>query len=101
MREAIIEKYRPLEIMTDSEIKAMSKTEEEILYVNTNMRGMKKIEVLGQDQATQWRSDVRSLYEIALESLKISDIGPKGTLASMIPNTMQLYLDKNLLHSWD
>lgn len=33
--------------------------------------------------------------------MRISDLGPKGTLSELIPNTQYLYLDKNLLYSWD
>lgn len=33
--------------------------------------------------------------------MKISDLGPRGTLQELIPNTQYLYLDKNLLHSWE
>lgn len=33
--------------------------------------------------------------------MKISDLGPRGTLTEVIPNTQYLYLDKNMLHSWD
>jgi len=33
--------------------------------------------------------------------LKISDIGPPGTLRDLVPGVMNLYLDKNLLYSWD
>lgn len=36
-----------------------------------------------------------------LEMLKISDLGPPGTLRDLIPSTMYLHLDKNLLYSWD
>jgi hypothetical protein len=48
-----------------------------------------------------WRSDVRQNFEIALEFMRISDLGPKGSLQELIPRTQYLYLDKNLLHSWD
>ena len=74
---------------------------DEELYVNTDKKGMKKIEVLGQEKSYGWRSDVRHNYEIALEFTRISDLGPYGTLAECIPNTQYLYLNKNLLHSWD
>lgn len=57
--------------------------------------------MLGQDQSYKWRSDVKQNYEIALEFMKISDLGPRGTLAMIIPNTQYLYLDKNMLYSWD
>jgi hypothetical protein len=40
-------------------------------------------------------------YEIALEYMKISDLGPKGSIYNMIPSTQYLYLDKNMLYSWD
>lgn len=50
-REAIIEKYRPDDILTEEEREKLKKTEEEELYVNTDRQGMKKIEVLGQDQS--------------------------------------------------
>lgn len=33
--------------------------------------------------------------------MKISDFGPNGTIQELITSTMYLYLDKNLLHSWD
>lgn len=36
-----------------------------------------------------------------MQYLKISEIGPAGCLRRLIPNCMHLYLDKNLLHSWD
>lgn len=33
--------------------------------------------------------------------MKISELGPKTTIANLIPSCMYLYLDKNLLYSWD
>jgi hypothetical protein len=48
-RDAIIEKYRPDDMMTEEEKDKLKKVEEEELYVNTDRMGMKKIEVLGQD----------------------------------------------------
>ncbi len=47
MREAIIEKYRPEDLITPEEKELLKKVEEEELYVNTDKKGMKKIEVLG------------------------------------------------------
>jgi dynactin complex subunit len=46
-REALIEKYRPDDLMNDEEKEKLRKVEMEELYVNTDKRGMKKIEVLG------------------------------------------------------
>ncbi len=65
----------------------MKAIEEEDIYVNTDKKGMKKIEVLGQEKSYKWRSDIKQNYEIALEMMKISDLGPKGTLTDLIPNT--------------
>lgn len=101
LREAIIEKYRPDDILTGEEREKLKKIESEDLYVNTDKKGMKKIEVLGQEMSYGWRSDVRQNFEIALEFMKISDLGPRGSLSELIPRTQYLYLDKNLLHSWD
>lgn len=47
MREAIIEKYRPDDLMTTEEREKLKKLEDEEIYVNTDMKGRKKIEVLG------------------------------------------------------
>jgi hypothetical protein len=47
LREAIIEKYRPDDIITEEEKELLKKTENEDIYVNTDRKGMKKIEVLG------------------------------------------------------
>jgi len=33
--------------------------------------------------------------------MKIGSLGEDGTLKRLIPGTMNLYLDKNLLYSWD
>lgn len=67
----------------------------------TGNKGSKAIELMGFDQSYQWRSDVTKNYEIALELMKISDLGPPGEIRSLIPSCMQLYLDRNLLYSWD
>ena len=56
---------------------------------------------MGIDQSYNWRSDISQSRDITLQFLKISDLGPAGTLRTMIPNTMHLHLDKNFLHSWD
>ncbi len=101
MREALIEKYRPDDMLSTEDKERLKAIEEEDLYVNTDKKGMKKIQVLGQEKSYKWRSDIKQNYEIALEMMKISDLGPKGTLTDLIPNTQYLYLDKNMLHSWD
>ncbi len=62
---------------------------------------MKQIEVVGVEQSYNWRQDIAGSREIALEFCKISSLGPRGALRDLIPSTMYLHLDKNLLHSWD
>jgi len=100
LRDAIIDKYRPEDIMTEEEKQFMKKQEVEEIYVNTDKQGMKKIEVVGQVQSYGWRSDFRQSYEITLELMKISELGPPGTIQELIPNTMYLYLDRNMLYDW-
>lgn len=100
--EAIMMKYKPDSMLTDEELKAMKQREESNLYVNTNKKGgMKKIEILGVEQSYNWRADVSNSRDISLENMKIGSLGEDGTLKRLIPGTMNLYLDKNLLYSWD
>lgn len=47
VREAILEKYRPEDMMSEEEKEKVKKNQEEELYVNTDRKGMKKIEILG------------------------------------------------------
>jgi hypothetical protein len=56
---------------------------------------------MGANQSYQWRSNIRANVEVALESLKISELGIPGTLRELMPGVMQLHLDMNLLYSWD
>jgi len=51
LRDAIIEKYRPEDMISEEERERLKKLEEEELYVNTDKKGMKKIEVLGADMS--------------------------------------------------
>lgn len=62
---------------------------------------MKKIEILGIEQSFEWRADVSNSRDIALEEMKISSLGEANTLKQLIPGAFNLYLDKNLLYSWD
>jgi hypothetical protein len=72
------------------------------LTVATNKKGgNKKIEIVGVDQAYNWRSDITTSRDITIQFMKISDLGPPGTIRGLIPNTMHLHLDKNFLYSWD
>ena len=47
LKEALIEKYRPDDMMSAEEKERLKAIEQEDIYVNTDKKGMKKIEVLG------------------------------------------------------
>jgi dynactin complex subunit len=59
LKEAVIDKYRPDDMMSAEEKVRLKAIEQEDIYVNTDKKGMKKIEVLGQDKSYKWRSDVK------------------------------------------
>ena len=59
MKEAVIDKYRPEDMMSAEDKERLKAIEQEDIYVNTDKKGMKKIEVLGQDKSYKWRSDVK------------------------------------------
>ena len=100
--DAIMKKYCPEDMMTASEREITREKEEKDLYVNTEGgKGMKKIVIVGAEQAFNWRSDVKSQRDISLAQMQISSLGAKGALNEVIPSAMNLYLDKNLLYSWD
>lgn len=67
----------------------------------TKKGGQKKIEILGVEKSYQWRADISNSRDIALEEFKISKLGEPDALRKLIPGTFNLYLDKNLLYSWD
>lgn len=62
---------------------------------------MKKIEIVGVEQSYKWRADVSNSRDIALEDMKISSLGEPDCLKQLIPGAFNLYLDKNLLYSWE
>ena len=62
---------------------------------------MNKIETLGVEQSYEWRADVSNSRDIALEDMKISSLGEANSLKQLIPGAFNLYLDKNMLYSWD
>lgn len=102
MEKAIHEQYQSQDDL-DEEAKQVERQKEmQDLIVSTNSKGgFKKIEVLGVDKSYNWRSDISKSRDITLQFLKISEIGPFGCLRNLIPSCMHLYLDKNLLYSWD
>lgn len=102
LSEAIEQKYKPDHMLTEEEKKVRQEKEQAELYVNTaGSKGFKKIEILGLDKAYMWRADVVNSRDISLESMRISSLGPPNTIKDCIPGTFNLYLDKNLLYSWD
>ena len=46
-------------MMSAEDKERLKAIEQEDIYVNTDKKGMKKIEVLGQDKSYKWRSDVK------------------------------------------
>ena len=101
LSEAVLKKYKPESMMTDEELDEQRKNELAEMYLNTTSGGIQKIEVLGMDKAYKWRADVQNIRDIALEKQRISSVGMKDTIRESIPGAMILYLDKNLLYSWD
>jgi hypothetical protein len=70
--------------------------------VTTNKAGgTKEIEIKGSSKAYKWRSEVGQSKSVAIQYKKISEMGPPGTIQSLIPTCMSLFLDKNFLYSWD
>ena len=70
-------------------------------FVHTTKNKAVKIEMVGFDKAYQDRADVNTSCDISLLSANISDVGAPGDISKLIPGTMNLYLDKNKLYSWD
>ena len=103
MSQAITEQYKSEDDLGEEEKQGQREKElENCVVMTTNKKGTgKKIEILGMDQSYNWRSDISKSRDITLQFLKISEVGPPGTLKNLIPNTMHLYLDKNMLYSWD
>jgi hypothetical protein len=101
-KDALMQKYKPDTMMSDEEKKLQWDKFQADLYVNTNKKGgMKRIEIVGIEQSYEWRADVSNSRDIALEDMKISSLGDPNSLKQLIPGAMNLYLDKNLLYSWD
>jgi len=80
LSEAILGKYKPEDMMTEEEKEIARKKEEADLYVNTDTKGMKKIQIVGAEKAYLWRADVRQSRDITLQGMRISEVGPKDTL---------------------
>ena len=57
--------------------------------------------MVGVDKSYNWRNDISRNLEIACQNMKICSIGPYGEIRDLIKNWQYLYLDKNLLSSWD
>ncbi len=62
---------------------------------------MVKIEMVGFDKTYEERADISNSRDITLELMGISDVGAPGEIRALIPGTMNLYLDRNKLYSWD
>ena len=87
--------------MNEEEKQRIEKEEEETLFVSTNTKKERKIEILGVEKSYNWRNDLSRSLEVACQTLKIDKVGPHGELRDLIPNCQYLYLDNNLLWNWD
>ena len=101
LEEAIMRRYKPDHLMTEEEKELERKKEEAEQFVATTKGKAVKIEMVGFDQAYNWRTDITNSRDISLDNMGISDVGESGILRQLIPGTMNLYLDKNKLYSWD
>ena len=101
LKEAIMLRYKPENMMTEEEKELERKKLEAEQYVMSSKNKMVKIEMVGFDQSYKYRADVTNSLDIALDLMNISEVGQPGELRALIPGTMNLYLDKNKLYSWD
>ena len=62
---------------------------------------MVKIEMVGFEQSYEERADVAQSIDIMLDNMNIAEVGDPAELKRLIPGTMNLFLDKNKLYSWD
>lgn len=99
--EAILQRYKPENMMTEEEKEVERQKLEAEQYVMSANNKMVKIEMVGMDQSYNERADVTNSRDISLELMNISEVGPPGELKKLIPGAMNLYLDKNKLYSWD
>jgi hypothetical protein len=51
MEDAVLKRYKPEDMMNEEEKQEARKKIQEELYVNTNNKGLKKIEMIGFDKA--------------------------------------------------
>ena len=101
MEEAIMRRYKPENMMSEEEKELERQKMEAEQYVATSKGKAVKIEMVGFDQAYNLRTDISNSNDISLENMGISEVGEPGVLKRLIPGTMNLYLDKNKLYSWD
>ena len=95
-----MDKYKPDDLMTEEEKVMIRKKEEAELYVQTQS-GIAQIELFGVEKARKMASNVKNQRDIMLGNMRISSLGPDGMINQCIPDTYNLYLEKNLLYSWD
>lgn len=100
-KKAIMQRYKPENMMTEEEKVFAKKRLEAEQFVMSSSNRMVKIEMVGFEQIYNERADITNSRDISLELMGISDLGEEGVLRELIPGTMNLYLDKNKLYSWD
>ena len=88
--------------MKSEKEKELDRQKEEVeQYVMSTKNKMVKIEMVGFDKTYEERADISNSRDITLELMGISDVGAPGEIRALIPGTMNLYLDRNKLYSWD
>lgn len=99
-RQAILDKYKPQELMTEEEKEMQRKKEEAEQFIETQS-GIMQIELYGVKEAQAAAAQLKNQRDINLANMRISSLGEAGMISKCIPDTYNLYLDKNLLYSWD
>ena len=101
LKQALEEKYQANKGLSEEERKLIEEEESKTLVVNTIKEGQKAIEVVGIEKSYKWRYDIFEGTEFLWQNMKIDNLGDQGEIKKLIPKCKHLYLDKNLLSSWD
>jgi len=74
---------------------------DEEAYFETSKKFKKKVEFIGFDRIWKKLHDLKNIRELSLSNCNISDIGPDGSLRSLVPKLTNLSLESNLLYDWN
>lgn len=59
------------------------------------------VEFYGFDKIWAKLNNMKELLEISLYQVNISDLGPAGYFAKILPNLKVLSLERNLIYDWN